>query len=159
MRQVQKHSHVEVVVDATAPQVWDVVSDVTRIGEWSHECDAARWLGDAEAAAPGARFRGHNRAGWARWSRTNEITTVDRPRELGWRTVPTMLFPDSTHWTLRLEACGDRTRITQSFTVLRAPWLLDRIYAWLIPAHQDRDVRLTEDLARIGTAARHESRP
>lgn len=154
MSQVQKNSRVEVEVDATVQQVWDVISDATRIGEWSHECHSARWLGNAHGPVPGARFRGRNRAGWARWSRISEIVTVDPPREIVWRTVPTPLFPDSTQWRIRLERREGRTLITQSFNVLRAPWLLDRLYAGLIPTHQDRDARLAEDLARVGAAAR-----
>lgn len=153
MSQVQKRSRVEVVVDAPVVEVWQVISDVTRIGEWSHECHAARWLGDADGPAPGVRFRGRNRAGWARWGRTCEILSVDPPRVIVWRTVPTLLFPDSTQWQIELNPSADRTRITQSFIVLRAPWLLDRLYARLIPSHQDRDARLTADLARIGKVA------
>lgn len=159
MSQVQKRSRVEVVVDAPVQEVWQVVSDVTRIGEWSHECHGAAWLGEADrAAAPGARFRGRNRARWVRWSRTCEIVSVDPPREIVWRTVPTLLFPDSTQWRIELEPAGDGTLIRQSFRVLRAPWLLDRLYARLIPSHQDRDERLAEDLARIGPAARRDVR-
>ena len=155
MSQVQKQSRVEVVVDATVRQVWEVISDVTRIGEWSHECHAARWLDDADGPSPGVRFRGRNRAGWARWGRTCEIVTVDPPSQFVWRTVPTRLFPDSTQWRVRLEPTSDgQTLIRQSFTVLRAPWLLDRLYAQLIPAHQNRDARLAQDLARAGAAAR-----
>lgn len=154
MNQVQKTSHVDVLVDAAVDEVWDVVSDVTRIGEWSHECRGASWLRDADSPTPGARFRGRNRVGWARWSRTCEVVTADPPHTFIWRTVPTVLFPDSTEWRIELEPCEGRTRITQSFTVLRGPWVLDRLYALLIPAHQDRDARLAEDLARIGVAAR-----
>lgn len=156
MNEVQKRSHVEVVVAATVPQVWAVVSDVTRVGEWSHECLGASWLGDAHEPAPGARFRGRNRSGllgWARWSRTCEIVSSSRPSEIVWRTVPTLLFPDSTEWRIRLEAADGGTRITQSFTVLRAPWLLDRLYALVIPSHRDRDARLADDLRRIGDVA------
>ena len=58
---------------------------------------------------------------------------------------------------IHLEPTGTGTTITQSFTVVRAPWLLDRLYARLIPSHQDRDARLAEDLARIGTTARQAS--
>jgi len=154
MSQVQKNSRVEVVVNATVQEVWQVISDVTRVGEWSHECHTSRWLGDAAGPAPGARFRGRNRAGWARWGRTCEIMAVDPPRLIVWRTVPTPIFPDSTQWQVELNPSADRTLITQSFTVLRAAWLLDRLYARLIPSHQDRDARLAEDLARIGAAAR-----
>jgi hypothetical protein len=71
-----------------------------------------------------------------------------------WCTVPTLLFPDSTEWRLLVAPAGSGSRITQSFRVVRAPWLLDRVYARLIPSHQDRDARLAEDLARIGVAAR-----
>lgn len=158
MSQIQKSGHLEVVVDADLQDVWRVVSDVTRIGEWSHECRSARWLGGACASAPGTRFRGHNRAGWLRWSRTAEIVAVEEPRELVWRTIPTWLFPDSTEWRIRLAATSQGTAITQSFTVLRAPWLLDRLYARLVPAHQNRDARLTDDLARLGAAARRGAR-
>ena len=161
MSRVQKHSQVAVEVDASVHAVWYVVSDVTRVGEWSHECRSAQWVDGTRGSVPGARFRGRNRAGragWARWSRTSEIVTADPPRELAWRTVPTPLFPDSTQWRIRLDPREGRTLITQSFTVVRAPWLLDRLYARLIPAHRDRDARLAEDLARIGDAARRGGR-
>ena len=43
MSRVQKDPRVEVDVDAAAGDVWAVVPDVTRVGEWSHECCAAEW--------------------------------------------------------------------------------------------------------------------
>ena len=153
MKRVQKTACVEVVVDATPDQVWDVVSDPTRTGEWSHECRSVDWVGAVREARPGARFRGGNKAGRWSWSRTCELVTVDAPREITWRTVPTVLFPDSTRWTLRVEPAGAGTRITQSFEVVKAPPVLDAVYARLIPTHQDRDARLAEDLARIGVVA------
>lgn len=159
MSQVQKNSRVEVIVDAPVEDVWRVVADVTRTGEWSHECRTVSWVPGTGTSAPGSRFRGRNRAGWARWTRTCEIVAVDEPRELVWRTVPSALFPDSTEWRIRLEPAGRGTAITQSFRVLRAPWLLDRLYARMIPSHQDRDARLAEDLARIGAAARRPVAP
>ena len=52
-----------VTVHFTAPaaEVWDLVSDVTRIGEFSPETFEARWLDGATGPRPGARFRGHVR--------------------------------------------------------------------------------------------------
>jgi len=70
-----------------------------------------------------------------------------------WRAVPSCRFPESTEWCIRLVPQGQRTTITQPFAVVRAPWLLNRVYAWLIPAHQDRDARLRADLPRIGAVA------
>jgi len=43
---------------ASADRVWDLVSDITRIGEFSPETFEAEWLGDATGPAVGARFRG-----------------------------------------------------------------------------------------------------
>ena len=153
MPRVQKSSTVTVVVDAAVDDVWRVISDVRRTGEWSHECRSGEWLGGADAAAPGVRFRGRNRSRWVRWTRTCEIVAVDAPSELVWRTVPTRLYPDSTEWRIRLTPEGRSTRITQSFRLVRMPGLLDPFYALVNPDHRDRDARLADDLARIGTVA------
>ena len=153
MPRVQKSSTVTVVVDAAVADVWRVISDVRRTGEWSHECRSGEWLGGADAAAPGVRFRGRNRSRWVRWTRTCEIVAVDAPSELVWRTVPTRLYPDSTEWRIRLAPEGRGTRITQSFRLVRMPGLLDPVYALVNPDHRDRDARMAEDVARIGTVA------
>jgi hypothetical protein len=34
-----------IVVKAPAAAVWDVISDVTRVGEWSGECRHCEWGG------------------------------------------------------------------------------------------------------------------
>ena len=108
MRTLKKKGRVEATTDATPEQVWAVVADVTRIGEWSHECRTGAWLDGSTTAHPGARFSGANRVGKVKWSRVNEIVSADAPDELVWRTVPTRWFPDSTEWRIRLEPDGDR---------------------------------------------------
>jgi uncharacterized membrane protein len=153
---VQTSGRVEVTVDADPESVWRVVGDVTRTGEWSHECRSVHWMGGASAAVPGARFRGTNRAGLWRWSRTSEIVTVEEGREIVWRTVPTALFPDSTRWCIEVHPAARGTRIIQSFEVVRAPRLLGQVYALLIPSHKSRDFRLEDDLERIGIVARRD---
>ena len=52
---------VTVHMAATPEQVWDLVSDVTRIGSYSPETFEAEWLDDASGPAEGVRFRGHVR--------------------------------------------------------------------------------------------------
>ena len=152
-RAVQMSGQCHVTVDADPGAVWEVVRDVTRTGEWSHECVDIVWLGGATAATPGARFRGRNKQGIFRWGRTCEIVTAE-PYELVWRTVPTALYPDSTEWTIRLHRAGNTTRIEQSFHVIRGPKVLAVIYGLLLPAHRDRTAALTEDLRRLGDLAR-----
>jgi hypothetical protein len=152
-RTIPRTGRVEVVVGAPVTAVWSVVTDVTRVGEWSHECHRVEWLDDAAEAAPGTRFRGTNKAGPWTWSRVNEVLVADEPGTFAWRTVPTALFPDSTEWRIELEAVDAGTRITQSYEVVRAPELLARLYAVLIPSHRDRRSSLADDLRRLGEVA------
>ena len=52
---------VTVHMAAPAGRVWDLVADITRIGEFSPETFEAEWLDGAEGPGAGARFRGHVR--------------------------------------------------------------------------------------------------
>lgn len=151
-RRIQGENRVAVTVDADIDEVWEVIRDVTRVGEWSHECVGAAWLGASNLAVPGARFRGRNRAGVIRWGRTCEIVRAE-PYELTWVTIPTARYPDSSEWRITLDKVDGGTRITQNFHVLRAPTMLSVLYALLIPGHRDRTSALIEDLQRLGTVA------
>ena len=53
------HDSVTVHMAAPPERVWDLVSDVTRIGEFSPETFEAEWLDGATGPAVGAKFRGH----------------------------------------------------------------------------------------------------
>lgn len=152
-RGVARTCRTEVIVDAPVEAVWRVVADVTRTGEWSHECRQVVWLHGATVAAPGVRFRGRNRSGWLRWSRVCEVVAVDAPRELVWRTVPTVAFPDSTEWRIALEPVDSGTRIVQRYQVTRCPGWYEWVVARVNPAHSDRSGALTHDLHRIGAIA------
>jgi len=151
-RRVQKSGSTAVLVDADIGAVWAVVRDVTRVGEWSHECVGCTWLGDATDAVPGARFRGKNRQRIFTWGRVCEVVRAE-PYELVYRTVPTTVYPDSTEWSIRLTRVGGQTRIEQTFAVVKAPKVLDRVYAVMVPAHRDRTDALNEDLRRLGRLA------
>jgi uncharacterized protein YndB with AHSA1/START domain len=152
-RRVARSCRVEVIADAPIESVWRVVADVTRTGEWSHECHHIAWLGGATAAVPGARFRGRNRSGWLRWSRSCEILAVHPPRQIAWRTISTPLFVDSSNWRISLEPAGTGTQIVQTFQVTNCPRWWEWIVARANPRHIDRSSALTEDLRRIGAVA------
>lgn len=138
-------------VDIEAPieRVWELVSDVRRVGEWSVECTACEWVADATGPAPGARFRGRNRRNGSRWTRTCEVVAVEAPRRFVWRTLPTRLLPDSTEWTLELADRGGVTRLSESMHIVHIPALYERMFALLLPPHRDRTADLEGDLLRI----------
>ena len=74
-------------IRATAQAVYDMVSDLARMGEWSPENQGARWLGSRadrpHRPALGDRFVGRNRHGRLRWSTVGRITVADPGREFG----------------------------------------------------------------------------
>ena len=62
---------VTLTIAASPEEVWDLVSDVTRIGEFSPETFEAAWTHGATGPAVGARFKGHvkrNGVGPTYWS-------------------------------------------------------------------------------------------
>ncbi len=46
-------------MNAAPDKVWSLVSDITKMGEYSPEVVEAEWLGGATGPEPGARYRGH----------------------------------------------------------------------------------------------------
>lgn len=146
-------AEVEAEVAAPCRQVWQVLADVTRVGEWSHECHTVTWLPGHHTAEVGAQFAGSNRNGIMRWSRRCTITEVEPERLLAYRTSGG-LPPDSTQWRFELEPTpSGGTRIRQSFHILKLPRSTELAILLLMPPHRDRRPALTRDLARLGQVA------
>lgn len=93
-------------IDASPTQVWRVVSDVARTGEWSPECSKAVPIGEV---GRGSWIVGLNHRKWVYWVTTARIVTLDAVREIGWR-VPI----NSSVWTYHLEPSGTGTRLTET---------------------------------------------
>ena len=106
---------VTIWIDASAEAVWDVVTDIGRIGEFSPETFDAEWLDGADHPTVGARFRGHvkrNQRGPTYWS-TCEVTECDHLRTFGFA----VLVGDHpiNHWRYDLEPVAGGTGVTESF--------------------------------------------
>jgi hypothetical protein len=115
---------------APADRVWDLLSDVTRIGEFSPETFEAEWLGGATGPAAGARFRGHvkrNGRGPVYWT-VCTVTASDPGREFAF-SVGGPRGAILNTWRYQLEPSAGGTDVTESFELPRAP--LTRLY-WLI---------------------------
>ena len=101
-------------IAAPAEDVWSLVADLPRMGEWSNENVGGKWLGWATAAAPGARFRGANRNGLRRWKTTVTVLDADPGERLRFQ-VGFFGIPIS-EWTYRFEPTTDGCRVTESWT-------------------------------------------
>lgn len=73
----------EARIDVEAPPtvVYNFISDIARVAEWSPEWVSARWLGGVSRAVSGARFRATNRSGTIRWSNTCRVVSAKPRRE------------------------------------------------------------------------------
>jgi hypothetical protein len=136
---------------ATPERIWELVSDVTRIGKYSPETFEAEWLDGATGPSVGARFRGHvkrNGIGPTYWTTCNVVASVPG-REFGFG-VGSADKPLNV-WRYRLEPAGDGTDVTESFELadkfpLRLYWVL---LGWARGRTNRNDMRTT--LERIKT--------
>jgi uncharacterized protein YndB with AHSA1/START domain len=139
---------------AAPPEVvWQLVADVTRGGEWSGESLGCEWLDGAHEAKPGVRFRGRNKRRVFRWTRVSEVVSAVPLRELTWRTLHSLLYPDSTEWSIKLEEEAEGTRVTEEMHLLHMNRLMEIGIYWFIPAHRDRTQDLAGDLRRLKAVA------
>jgi hypothetical protein len=109
---VQGSASVEIDRDPAA--VFSAIADVTRVGEWSPECVAARWVAGTAGPAVGAKFEGDNRVAWfgvtvKQWTTTSEVTAC----------VPGEVFEfvaeGYTMWRYLLEPTRSGTKVTESY--------------------------------------------
>jgi Polyketide cyclase / dehydrase and lipid transport len=106
---------VEVATEIAAPaeEVYDLVADLPRMGEWSPECERVEWAAGTSAAAPGARFTGHNRNGRRKWSTHGTVTVADRGRELTFEVRSVLNLPVS-QWSYRFEPTAEGCKVVES---------------------------------------------
>jgi Polyketide cyclase / dehydrase and lipid transport len=105
-------------ISAPPDTVYDLASDVTRMGEWSPETYRCAWIGGATGPAVGARFKAHNRRGLLRWSNSPKVLVADRGREFAFSR--TNLGAGEYVWRYRLQATeGGATDVTESYEEVR----------------------------------------
>ncbi|HUF85462.1 MAG TPA: SRPBCC family protein [Acidimicrobiia bacterium] len=123
-------------LDAPPERVYALVSDVTRMGEWSPETHRCTWVG-TEGAAPGARFKGYNRRGRARWSNTLVVVSAEPGREFSFRRD--VLPCGVCDWRYSMEPEGDGTRLTESYEVVKPDWRITNWFNGILLGVADRD--------------------
>jgi hypothetical protein len=116
-------------MDAPPQRIWDLVSDVTKIGRYSPETFEAEWVDGATGPTVGARFRGHvkrNGRGPIYWTNC-QVVASDPGREFAFHVI-TGKQPTNT-WRYVIEPAGDGADVTESFQLadtwpLRLYWTL-----------------------------------
>ncbi len=107
--------YAESIVVARLPEaLYDLVADVTRMGEWSPVCKAC-WWDDGDGPRVGAWFTGRNELPERTWETRSQVVAADRGREFafevngGW-----------VRWGYAFTAVEGGTQVTESWEFLPA---------------------------------------
>jgi uncharacterized protein YndB with AHSA1/START domain len=134
-------------IEAQPETLWSMVSDVTRMGDWSPETSRAEGVDGATGPAVGARFKGRNQRGRAKWSTTCTVTASESGREFSF-VVGTPEKPKTT-WSYRFAASGSGTDVTESWQANRYHFL-----AKLITTPDKATAALNDGIAKTLEALR-----
>ena len=108
-----QQSSASIEVAAPPDAVWNLVADVTRMGEWSPECVRAHWEGDSTGPEVGAHFHGYNRAGSFEWDAPCIVTDCE-PGKVFAFAVPRD-GETLNRWRFEFAPNGSGTTLTESF--------------------------------------------
>jgi hypothetical protein len=138
-------------MNAPPSAIWALVTDVTRIGEFSPETLEGRWVGDATGPAVGARFQGHvkrNGRGPMYWT-TCKVTVCEPEKDFAFLVEVPGVGAGVNTWRYQLAPSGAGTDVTESFTLTPSPFI--RIYWTLFGGMRSATNRrgMTETLNRI----------
>ena len=120
---------VERTIRAEASELYDLVSDLPRMGEWSPESTGGTWVNGAEGPVVGARFKGSNHKGWAKWSTDVLVTAADPGERFSFDVNRGPL--KISNWEYRFEPDGGKTLVVETWTDRRVP-VVGTVVGWFI---------------------------
>ena len=97
-----------------------MVSDLTRMGEWSPENVGGEWIGGSTGPEPGAKFRGANENGRKKWKAVATVVDADPGRRFSFRVTAFGL--KISDWGYDFEPTPTGCRVTETWTDLRPGW-------------------------------------
>jgi hypothetical protein len=105
-----------IVINRPAAELYAMVADVTRMGEWSPVCKACWWV-QGDGAAVGARFAGRNETPERTWETTSEVVAADPGREFAFSVESTR-----TRWGYTFSPADGGTEVTESWEFSERGW-------------------------------------
>jgi polyketide cyclase/dehydrase/lipid transport protein len=99
-----------IVVSATPDELYAMVSDVTRTGEWSPTCKAC-WWDEGDGPRVGAKFTGRNVTPERTWETRSEVVVADPGREFAWE-----VNGGWVRWGFTFEPTEGGTRLTETWS-------------------------------------------
>jgi hypothetical protein len=112
----RKQVSVGVDVAADPDVVWGLLSDLTRMGDWSPECTGVQWRGGGPGSGGptiGAVFKGRNRIGFRRWSTKGTIVAAEPNQRIAWD-MSALGLPGA-RWSYTIDPADGGCRVTESW--------------------------------------------
>jgi hypothetical protein len=103
------HREGSIVIERTPDQVFDMIADVTRMGDWSPVCKAC-WWDEGDGPRVGAMFTGRNELPERTWETRSEVVAAEPGREFAWVVAAT-----GTRWGYTFEPVDGGTKVTESW--------------------------------------------
>ncbi|KRA31378.1 MULTISPECIES: SRPBCC family protein [unclassified Nocardioides] len=139
-------------INANPARVWELVSDVCRMPEWSPQVTSTRLRSGFDLGL-GAEFTNRNREGELEWTTHAEIVRFDAEQELAFKVVENWAV-----WSFRLQPDGDGTVLTQTRDTPDgisdlSKELTDGFFGGQEPFLETLDAGMRQTLERIKAAA------
>jgi len=139
-------------ISATPAQVWTVISDLTRMGEWSPQCKKMIIIGKPVKA--GTRTLNINRRGPLVWPTNSKVVTFEPEKELAFKVVE-----NRTVWSYKLTPTDGGTLLTESRTAAGGQTtklssvLVDKVFGGNDSFETELAAGIRETLGKIKRAA------
>ncbi len=101
-------------VAVSPQQLYELVSDVTRMGEWSPVCRAC-WWDEGDGPRVGAWFTGRNETPERTWETRSQVVAAEPGRRFAWQ-----VNNGWVHWEYSFEPDGDGSTLTERWEFLPA---------------------------------------
>jgi hypothetical protein len=105
-----RHSD-SIFISRSPEELYDMIADVTRMGEWSPICTAC-WWDDGDGPRVGASFTGKNELPERTWETRSEVVAADRGREFAWVVAEP---PTRARWGYSFVAVEGGTEVTETW--------------------------------------------
>lgn len=115
---------VERTITASAQHLYEMVSDLPSMGEWSPENTGGTWVKGSTGPAVGAQYVGTNSNGKRSWKTQTTVTAADPGERFAFRVLSGPLKVAA--WSYAFESAGDSTTVTETWTDQRG-WLIRKL--------------------------------
>lgn len=113
--EVLAYREARIDISASAEAVYDLVSDLPRMGEWSPESTGGQWK-DGGSGQAGDWFEGHNQSGEREWTRQVQVAVAEKGAEFTF--VVEGIEANCTWWSYKIAPGNSGVTLTERWWIV-----------------------------------------